>query len=118
MGIITLVNIHNYMGDSKMKKIIFLLSPLVLLAGLALMQCQSPFEPDGADYGVLARALTPEEIELAASADRFGLKLFREVVRQDADKNIFISPLSVSMALGMTANGAANSTLPCEPHWS
>ncbi|GAI83744.1 unnamed protein product, partial [marine sediment metagenome] len=38
-------------------------------------------------------------------------KLFREVVRQEADKNIFISPLSVSMALGMTANGAADSTL-------
>jgi len=94
-----------------MKKIIFLLSPLVLLAGLALMQCQGPTEPDGTDYGVLPRQLTPEEIELAASADRFGLKLFREVVRQDADNNIFISPLSVSMALGMTANGAAEATL-------
>jgi len=33
------------------------------------------------------------------------------VVRQQPDTNIFISPLSVSMALGMTANGAASSTL-------
>ena len=85
-------------------------SLLVLLVGLALMHCQSPSEPDRADYSVLPRTLTPAEIELAASADRFGLKLFREVVRQEADKNIFISPLSVSMALGMTANGAASTT--------
>lgn len=77
----------------------------VILGGLC---CSGPTQPD---YSVLPRQLTPEEIELAASADRFGLKLFREVVRQEADKNIFISPLSVSMALGMTANGAADSTL-------
>jgi len=94
-----------------MAKRISAFSLLILLAGLVLMRCQSPSEPDGADYSVLPRALTAEEIQLAASADRFGLKLFREVVRQEVDKNIFISPLSVSMALGMTANGAAGSTL-------
>ncbi|MCH8838551.1 MAG: serpin family protein, partial [Candidatus Marinimicrobia bacterium] len=33
------------------------------------------------------------------------------IVRQEPDQNIFISPLSVSMALGMTANGAAGATL-------
>jgi len=84
---------------------------LILLLGLVGIRCTGPTEPDGADYVVLPRALTSEEIELAAAADRFGLKLFREVVRQDADNNIFISPLSVSMALGMTANGAAEATL-------
>jgi serpin B len=45
------------------------------------------------------------------STDRFGLKLFREIVRTESDSNIFISPLSASMALGMTANGAAGSTM-------
>jgi len=94
-----------------MNKRIFFLSLLVLLTGIGLMHCSGPSEPDRADYGVLPRALTSEEIELAAAADRFGLKLFREIVRQEADKNIFISSLSVSMALGMTANGAASSTL-------
>ena len=87
------------------------LSLLVLFAGLGLMRCSGPTESDEPDHSVLPRALTAEEIELAASADRFGLKLFREVVRQQPDSNIFISPLSVSMALGMTANGAAGSTL-------
>ncbi|MBA7599543.1 MAG: serpin family protein [Calditrichaeota bacterium] len=94
-----------------MTRRIFAFSLPVLLAGLVLVCCSGPSEPGGADYSVLPRQLTPEEIELAQSSDRFGLKLFRETVRQDADKNIFISPLSVSMALGMTANGAAGSTL-------
>ncbi len=91
-----------------MNKRIYYLSTLVLLAGIGIMHCSGPTEPE---YSVLPRALTPEEIELAQSSDRFGLKLFREVVRQDADNNIFISPLSVSMALGITANGAAEATL-------
>jgi len=93
-----------------MARRIFAFSLLVLLAGLVLVRCSGPSEPDEPDYSVLPRALTAEEIQLAASADYFGLKLFREVVRQEADKNIFISPLSVSMALGMTANGAAGTT--------
>ena len=90
-----------------MNKRIYYLSTLILLTSIGLMRCSGPTGPD---YSTLPRQLTPEEIELAAAADRFGLKLFREVVRQDADKNIFISPLSVSMALGMTANGAAGTT--------
>lgn len=50
-------------------------SLLVLLVGLALMQCQSPFEPDEANYSVLPRMLTPAEIELAASASLGGCVL-------------------------------------------
>ena len=45
------------------------------------------------------------------SDNRFGIKLFREISAQEEnDKNIFISPLSVSMALGMTYNGTDGST--------
>ena len=55
--------------------------------------------------------LTASEQELVGSANRFGLKLFRELINQEeADNNMFISPLSVSMALGMTYNGAAGAT--------
>ncbi len=90
---------------------IFTITFLTAFAGLGFIRCTSPTESDSPDYSTLPRALTAQELELAASADRFGLKLFREVVRQQPDSNIFISPLSVSMALGMTANGAASSTL-------
>jgi serine protease inhibitor len=56
------------------------------------------------------RDLTAAEKELVSSGNKFGLKLFREIVSQEGDKNVFISPLSVSMALGMTYNGADGST--------
>jgi len=59
------------------------------------------------------RELTPLEKSLVESDNKFGLKLFREVIHAEVDKtkNVFISPLSVSMALGMTLNGANGSTL-------
>lgn len=54
--------------------------------------------------------LTSADKELAKSGNKFGLKLFREIVANEPDINIFISPLSVSMALGMTYNGAKGET--------
>jgi serpin B len=59
------------------------------------------------------RELTPLEKSLVESDNKFGLKLFREVnhIETDKTKNVFISPLSVSMALGMTLNGANGGTL-------
>ncbi len=84
---------------------------IVFLICIILMQC-SKKNP--------TKTLTPENkpsIDLASaeksllqSDNKFGLKLFQEVVRQEKDKNVFISPLSVSMALGMTYNGANGST--------
>ncbi len=47
---------------------------------------------------------------LVDSDNRFGIKLFKEIVEEEGDTNIFISPLSVSMALGMTYNGADGTT--------
>ncbi len=40
----------------------------------------------------------------------FGLKLFRNVIAEENQPNIMISPASVSIALGMAYNGAENST--------
>jgi serpin B len=57
------------------------------------------------------RDLTALEKRLVQSDNQFGLKLFKEINQQEAaTKNIFISPLSVSMALGMTLNGANGET--------
>jgi serpin B len=47
---------------------------------------------------------------LIESDNKFGIKLFKEIVKETGDSNVFISPLSVSMALGMTYNGADGST--------
>ena len=40
----------------------------------------------------------------------FSIHLFQSLNPQDGDKNIFISPVSVSFALGMTMNGADGNT--------
>jgi serine protease inhibitor len=41
---------------------------------------------------------------------RFGFKLFAEIVRKGTDKNVFISPSSIALALAMTCNGAEGET--------
>ncbi|MFC1558496.1 serpin family protein, partial [candidate division KSB1 bacterium] len=46
------------------------------------------------------------EKNVIESGEVFGFKLLKQVNNEEMDKNLFISPLSVSMALGMTFNGA------------
>ncbi|MFA5301879.1 MAG: serpin family protein [Bacteroidales bacterium] len=52
--------------------------------------------------------LTKTEQALSAEANRFAFDLFQQVNTED--KNYFISPLSTSLALSMTANGTAGET--------
>ncbi len=47
---------------------------------------------------------------LIAANNEFGFNLFNHLLRQEAGKNVFFSPLSVSTALAMTYNGAAGET--------
>ena len=56
------------------------------------------------------RPLTTAERQVSEADNRFGLKLFRALSEAERDENLFISPLSVSMALGMTMNGASGET--------
>lgn len=80
---------------------------LLLGIGMFLVSCAehvvSPTEK-------IVRELTVAEKRLVETENKFGFKLFREIVRQEQNKNVFVSPLSVSMALGMTYNGANGST--------
>lgn len=53
----------------------------------------------------------PEVDPRVVSANtKFGVNLFNEIRKTEQDKNIFISPFSVSIALAMTLNGAAGET--------
>ena len=47
---------------------------------------------------------------MVGAANTFGFNLLREVNTSFADSNVFMSPLSASMALGMTMNGAEGTT--------
>lgn len=58
----------------------------------------------------LPRALTVHEAALSGASNRFGLSLMAELAAAAPDENLFFSPLSASMALGMTLNGADGNT--------
>jgi serine protease inhibitor len=85
---------------------------LLLLALLAPAGCR--FLTDPADgprrIEALPRPLTLAEQEVIASSNAFAFALLREVYTREQSPNVFISPLSASMALGMTLNGAAGGT--------
>lgn len=57
-----------------------------------------------------ARALSIMEKSVVTAGNQFGFQLFQEVMKNETEANVFISPLSVSIALGMTLNGANGNT--------
>ena len=59
----------------------------------------------------VVRDLTTLEKGVVSSDNSFGLKLFVRINGVEPNKNVFISPFSVSMALGMALNGAHGGTL-------
>ncbi|HKL07505.1 MAG TPA: serpin family protein, partial [Bacteroidales bacterium] len=54
--------------------------------------------------------LTPESKAMVSSDNQFGIKLFKRMIIEESDKNLMISPLSISQALLMTYNGSAGET--------
>jgi serine protease inhibitor len=78
-----------------------------LLLALLCISCWTPTEP--VFYSSM-RELTESEIKSIQAGNSFGIDLFREMSRQESNENLFISPLSISMALGMALNGARGET--------
>lgn len=58
----------------------------------------------------LPRALTTSERDVLGASNAFSFDLWRTLNAAQRDSNVFVSPLSVSFALGMTMNGAATQT--------
>lgn len=91
--------------------------PLLAAAtGLAMLTgaCAGTTEPDdgrpAAELTALPRALSPAEVGVRDASNAFALRLFERASAGNAGKNVFVSPLSVSMSLGMAMNGAAGKT--------
>ncbi len=78
------------------------------LAALVVRCSNDPSGPQ--EITSLPRDLDVGETQLIQADNAFGLELFRKIHAQGSGENIFISPLSVAMALGMTYNGAEGST--------
>ncbi|MFN6469188.1 MAG: serpin family protein [Nostoc sp. SerVER01] len=71
------------------------------LAQSSLPQPETPLE----------KKTVKTDSKILQSNNKFGFKLFSEVNKTDAgEKNVFISPSSVAIALAMTYNGASGST--------
>jgi len=85
---------------------------IILLIALNMFAFACSYSPDSQENitGVLPRVLTSSEVQLIDSGEKFGFKLFKKMVNQQPDTNIIISPLSISMALGMAYNGSAEET--------
>ena len=86
---------------------LFAITSVVITAACSDPNAPSPGTPR---ITALPRALTSGEATVVAASNTFGFNLLRELDRSRADSNIFMSPLSASMALGMTMNGAGGQT--------
>ncbi len=81
-------------------------------AATALLACGDSTGPGAGDaITTLPRDLSAAEVAIVSRSGGFGLDLMARVAATDDRPNIVLSPLSASMALGMTMNGTAGTTL-------
>ena len=81
----------------------------LILAAFVLAACrETPGAPTLLEE--LPRPLSESEQRIVGATSDFAFPLLRTISATQPDENVFISPLSASMALGMTMNGAANET--------
>ena len=76
---------------------------------VAAAGCNDPSSPAVAKITSLPRDLTNTERAITQGSNAFAFSLLSAVNRTFADSNVFISPLSASMALGVTTD---HSTAP------
>ena len=86
--------------------------PLALCLVPVVTGCSGPTQESGPPplLTALPRTLTAGETRIIAANNQFAFGLLRQARRDHAGENLFLSPTSASMALGMTLNGAAGTT--------
>jgi serpin B len=78
--------------------------------GLFAGACSDPASPATGPITELPRALSATEREVLARSNAFAFTLAGALLPQAANENLFYSPLSASMLLGMILNGADGQT--------
>jgi serine protease inhibitor len=86
------------MEDDMDSKTLKLLIASIVAASLIAPSCAARTEGDD------------QALNISTSANRFGFDLYGVIAAESRGENIFISPLSISLALSMTYNGAAGRT--------
>src|ERR1043165_2446353 len=81
------------------------------VVAMAIVSSCSDATAPSAPLTRLPRDLTAGEQNVLRAGNAFSLTLFRQLAKAQPGKNVFVSPLSASMALGMTMNGARGTTL-------
>ncbi|WP_242920760.1 serpin family protein [Pontibacter liquoris] len=85
----------------------FLLPGIAAAAVLLFSGCQ---QDELTESSPTMRPLTVQEQKTVASTNDFAFRSFSKLRQEEGAKNIFISPLSISMALSMAYNGADAAT--------
>lgn len=83
---------------------------LIVLSALAVAACHDTANDTEPDNTPNLRTLSAAEVQVSAGTNDFAFSLYKKVQDADPHANTFISPLSVSMALAMTLNGASDET--------
>ena len=97
--------------DKTMKKLLTLAT--LIAATLALTACNNPTivpDEEQGDKPAVPITLTRAESAINASVNAFGLDVFRQINTLDKVSDLFVSPLSLSLALAMTSAGADGQT--------
>ncbi len=98
--------------EDEMKRLLLRLFHIgyVCTALLCLFGCSHGDSPKDAIGDVLDLIGDPSLSNVASANTTFGFKLLTDLQERQPDTNIMISPLSISIALTMTYNGAAGET--------
>ncbi len=96
------------------KKMFLAILSLILICSMAvnLTGCATKVQAADLMEGVQANTVTGKAADdaFAQSQMRLAVELFQSSVLESKDENVLISPLSIQLALAMTANGADGNT--------
>jgi serine protease inhibitor len=95
-------------GNRRLVVISLVLISIVLVSYVALVYY--PRSVSNSAYALSDEKAYSVNPKLVSANTEFAFDLFKKLLADDADKNIFISPLSVSIALAMLYNGAEGTT--------
>ena len=100
------------MEQLKSRKIVLitLIILMVFFAGSIMNEYLSPQNQIIDIFALSDEKANSVDRNLVWSNTKFAFNIFKELSIEDQNRNIFISPLSISLALAMTYNGAEGAT--------